>query len=492
MRDHDHGSIASNWVLVLATAALVIPVSFFVAEDVGLAGMGSDDAASEDRGELDTASQEACSDKWTPDPDWANARSRGQGLLIRTAGGVADDRERTLHTAVNLSGVGERNASDHLETLSVGDPTGAFDTLASYELGNATSHVDIDSQPGFGVSEQTATVTLSNLNLLDGLVTADKVKSVSSTDANSSQAGWSSTGTQFTGLTVDGEEIADVQPWQMVDLSDRFGNGSRVMLYERIGSVHAPDDPVNDGWASDLTVNAIHVYLRDVDMGTEGLQTIDIVISQAKGHTDFPMEPPCGPSQRVGADATALNASLPAQQPLITGYARIPFTGGHESTAIGEVEIAGNDLEVVKSEVHGGWETDRSWANASSKVADLCLWQDGGDCLVEGTAIGSTALASASSTPATVTGTTTIWGLTVAGEDLCDQIGLVAPCSPPPNTEITLPDGSTLVLNEQVTDEASTDCKSSITVRGLHLIPSGDDPELVVAESHADAAYCSR
>lgn len=492
MRDNDSGSIAFNWVLVLAAAALIIPVSFFLADDVGLAGIGSDDTGSESQGDLEATSEERCSEKWTPDPAWANARSKGQGILIRTAGSLAEDRERTLHAAVNISGVGERNETDHLEKLSVDDPTGTFDTLARYELGNATSHVTIGSQPGFGVSEQTSTVTLSNLSLLDGLVQADTVRSVADTDANSSQAGWNSTGTQFTGLTVDGEEIVDVQPWQMVDLSDRFGNGSRVMLYERISSVHAPDDPVNDGWASDLTVNAIHVYLRDVDQTSDGLQTIDIVISQAKGHTDFPMEPPCGPQQSVGAHATSFNVSLPAQQPLITGHARIPFTGGHESTAIGEAEIAGNDLEVVKSEAHGEWETDRSWANASSKVADLCLLQDGEDCLVEGTAVETTALASASSTPATTTGTTTIWGITVAGQDLCSEIGLTAPCSPPPNTELTLPDGSTLVLNEQITEQDPTDCKSSITVRGLHLVPSGDEPEIVVAESHADAAYCSR
>ncbi len=492
MRDDDKGSIASHWVLVLASAALIIPVSFFLADDVGLAGMGSDETTSERSRDLEAGSQEACSERWTPDPAWANARSRGQGLLIRAAGGLAEDRERTLHTAVNISGVGQRDETDHLEKLSVDDPTGTFDTLARYELGNATSHVTIDSQPGFGVSQQTSTVTLSNLSLLDGLVQADTVRSVADTDANAIQAGWDSTGTQVTGLTVDGETIVDVQPWQMVDLSDTFGNGSRVMLYERISSVHAPDDPVDDGWASDLTVNAIHVYLRDVDMATEGLQTIDIVISQAKGHTDFPMEPPCGPSQKVGADATALNVSLPAQQPLITGHARIPFTGGHESTAIGETEIGGNDLEVVKSEAHGEWETDRSWANASSKVANLCLLQDGDGCLVEGTAVETTSLASASSTPAATTGTTTIWGISVAGQDLCGEIGLTAPCSPPPNTELTLPDGSTLVLNEQITDQDPTDCKSSITVRGLHLVPSGDQPELVVAKSHADAAYCNR
>ncbi len=490
MRDNDRGSIASKWVLVLASAALVVPTAFFLADDVGMAGIGSDDPASDETGSLSATNQEACEDKWTPDPAWANARSRGTGLLIRTAGDALQDRDKTLRTAVNLSGVGTDQETDRIDSINLSDPTGTFDTLARYELGNATSQVDINDHPGYGVSMQTSTVTLSNVNLLDGLVKADSVQSVADTDANATQAGWNSTGTQFAGLVVDGQQIANVQPWQMVDLSDRFGNGSRVMLYERIGWVHAPDDPVNDGWASDLTVNAIHVYLRDVDQATDGLQTIDIVISQAKGHTDFPMLPPCGPTQKVGADATALNVSLPAQNPLETGKARIPFTGGHESTAIGETEIAGNELEVVKSEAHGAWETDRSWANASSKVSKLCLFQDKDGCLIEGTAVESRAGAVASDLPATTEGGTTIVGLTVAGEDVCDRIGLTAPCSPPPNTELTLPDGSTLILNEQVTDQDPTDCKSSVTVRGLHLMGAGTRPDVVVAESHADASYC--
>lgn len=451
-------------------------------------GSGDETGGGADAGSA-AGSDSDCEERWTPDPAWAHARGTGQALLLREAPGQVDENSVT-RVFVNQSSVGTERENRTMANYTL-EGSGAFDTLASFQVANSTADAVIEDDPGDGLSHHDSHVTLTDVRLLDGLIEADKIEPHARTNATTSAATYTSEGTQFSGLTVDGEEITDVSPWQMIDLSDEFGPGSRAMLYERIGSIHAPEKQVDDGWAADLDVNAIHVYLHDIDDSTSEAESLDLIVGRASGHSDFPMEPPCGPVQHVTASATALNATIPPTQPLETGHAEIPFTGGNESTQLANASLVSNNASAIDTRTRGAWEDDRSWAHAETTAADVCLVPQGDGCLVEADAVDVQVRSLAPAGEAAFSEASVQFvNLTVAGESVCEAAAN-GTCSPPPDTRISLPGGGEVTLNEQVLEDPDpTDCTTQRAVTAVHVIPPGDGHETLLGQAETGAVYC--
>lgn len=457
------------WIVAAAAGMVLVPGGIALIQQAG----GDDDPS--------------CA-KWTPEPAWANAEGTSRSLLIRDAPGQMG-QESVTHVAVNQSGLGAKQDNETMTTYRV--EGAGFETLASFEMANSSARAAVEDEPGFGRSHHASQARLTDVSLLDGLITADQIEPHAQTNATADDATYTSQGTSFSGLTVDGEELGSVAPWQMIDLSDEFGPGSRVMLYERIGSIHAPSKPVDDGWAADLDVNAVHIFLHDVDEATGDAQSLDLIVGRASGHSDFPMRPPCGPIQHVTASGTTLNTTLPPEQPLATGHAEIPFTGGDETTHVANGSLAGNTVGAVETRAHGAWEEDRSWARTVTTAGSVCLLDRAEGCLVEADALkveaSSTAPAGA---PASSEASVELVNVTVAGRDVC-ATPADGGCSPPPDMRVALPGGGEVIFNEQVQEDPDpTDCRTHREVIAVHVIPADGEHETVLGHAESGAVYC--
>jgi hypothetical protein len=116
----------------------------------------------------------------------------------------------------------------------------------------------------------TTTSQAANVNVLNGLITAQAVLAVATSYANGVTATSESNGSALVGLVVNGVNYADSPPAPNTQVS--LPGVGYVVLNEQM--------PVGDGARSTgLTVNMIHVYLTDPASGTPAG---DIVVGMAK------------------------------------------------------------------------------------------------------------------------------------------------------------------------------------------------------------------
>ena len=115
----------------------------------------------------------------------------------------------------------------------------------------------------------TTTAEAANVNLLNGLITAQAVLAVATSYANGVGATSESQGSTLVGLVINGADYGDVAPAPNTQV-DLPGVGY-VVLNEQL--------PTGDGvHSTGLTVNMIHVYLTDLS----GTPTGDIVVGTAQ------------------------------------------------------------------------------------------------------------------------------------------------------------------------------------------------------------------
>ena len=115
----------------------------------------------------------------------------------------------------------------------------------------------------------TTTAQAANVNVLNGLITADAVLAMATSYANGVTATSESDGSTLVGLVVNGVSYADVPPDPNTQI-DLPGVGY-VVLNEQLSD----GDGVHN---TSLTVNMIHVYLTDPTGAPAG----DIVIGTAR------------------------------------------------------------------------------------------------------------------------------------------------------------------------------------------------------------------
>src|SRR6266566_9277094 len=201
------------------------------------------------------------------------------------------------------SGAGSTSNSNQVLNAAVSPPGGAI-LKANVLSASSTSTID----PATNTATDTGVAESAGVNLVSGLVTADVVRGAATAQASGISSSFSSAGSAFKNLVVNGIQMNNVNPNTTINLPAlEFGTGSFVMLFEEIGlSSQPPPGQLTGGtFAADRTVNMIRVHITRLALTGDA---IDVVVSHAQAHADFPQ--PAGCPALVGTvsgDATIVN-----------------------------------------------------------------------------------------------------------------------------------------------------------------------------------------
>src|SRR5712692_6735712 len=225
------------------------------------------------------------------------------------------------------SGVGSTSNSNQVLNVAVPPPGGSV-LSANVLSASSTSTVD----PTTNTATDTGVAETAGVNVVSGLVTADAVRAVANARASGFNSTFSSAGSAFKNLVVNGAQLNNVNPNTTINLpAVQFGAGSFVKLFEEVGSSSQPPPGELTGgtFAADLTVNMIRVHITS--LATTG-EAIDVVVSHAQAHADFPQPSGCPAlAGAVSGNATIVNEQTnPSQLPVVVGFASIPPKGGHD------------------------------------------------------------------------------------------------------------------------------------------------------------------
>jgi hypothetical protein len=349
-------------------------------------------------------------------------------------------------------------------------------------------------------AEDTSTAEATNVNVMDGLVTADVVKGVAFTHADGSTAYASTNGSTITGLKVDVDGSAatpavtfDAYPNRRIDLlAPVFGDGAYVETYE---TTRAPNY-AGDNYSADAIVNMIHVHTTGGLVGAH-----DIVVSHAEAHSTFKKTHLCGTpaEQSVSGHALSISQLKPGDTvPSTIGKVVLPDKGSNGvpiTQTGGAASFIAGSLTGFSTSTNGIVTSDpATHPNASSyaESTNVCLLST----LVTPCTVGAqfirTEAAAHSGDGAASTATTQFVGLVVNGTPVVQ---------PAPNTTIPIGDSITVVLNEVACDPGGTlsldgtTCDfagghTGITIIGIHIIQKDANGivtlDVRVDESHAD------
>jgi hypothetical protein len=389
------------------------------------------------------------------------------------------------------SGIGSTSNSNQVLNVAVPPPGGSV-LAANVLSASSTSTVD----PTTNTATDTGVAETAGVNVVSGLVTADAVRAVANSRASGFNSSFSSAGSAFKNLVVNGAQLNNVNPNTTIDLpAVQFGAGSFVKLFEEIGSSSQPSPGQLSGgtFAADLTVNMIRVHITSLAPTGEA---IDVVVSHAQAHADFPQPTGCPAlAGTVSGDATIVNEQTnPSQLPVIVGFVSIPPQGGHDHQDLDQLSTSLVNGGTSVSDSAGTVLSSSSNSSSFAKAENVCLLPSAGACTVFASAINSQAnSASGGGKSSSDAGGTTLLGLAVGGTGVSDN--------PPPNTTILIPGIGSVTLNEQTCDgggapPCSGSTSSGIRVRAIHLIvdnpnalglPQGAD--IIVGEAHADSFH---
>jgi hypothetical protein len=429
-------------------------------------------------------------------PDLANARGGAFGASVKDS--LLGLDQTLVPASSSQSGVG--SSTDANQLLDVDVPVTSGEILQADVL-RTSARSTITAAPA--EATQTSTAETANVNVLNGLVTAGAVRAVATTRATGSASSFSSEGSAFKDLAVRGVGVNDVTPNTRIDLpAELYGPGSYVLLYERIGSTSGPDPgQTSEGtYAADVTVNMIHVFVTDLTPLVAGDQRVEVIVSHADAHSDFPQTFVCpgSPNQAVSGHAFVASETTDAGHlPATVGFVSIPPTGGHDHQDLDEVQITGHAAQAAVSDSRGALGPTSSDAASYAQVAGVCLLPATSGCtlgaeLVRGESV-STADASGASAG---DGDSKLVGVTVNGSTVPVEAG--------PNQRVELPGIGFVILNEQFCDNGAAladGCSdgtghAGLTVRAIHLVVTVPDNALgvktgdvIVAEAHSDATF---
>jgi hypothetical protein len=425
-------------------------------------------------------------------PDLANARGGAFGASVKDT--LLGLDQTLVRASSSQSGVG--SSGDEEQLLDVDVP--ASGEILRADVVRSSARSTITSAPAEAV--HTSTAETANVNLLNGLVTASAVRGVATARASGSASSFGSLGSAFKDLAVQGVAVNDVTPNTRLDLpAALYGPGSYVLLYERIGSTSGPSPgQTSDGtYASDLAVNMIHVVITDRQPPIPGNQALEVIVSHADAHADFPQTLVCSgaPNQAVSGHAfTASETTDAAQLPVTVGFVSIPATGGEDHQDLDEAALSVLTAGASVADSRGTLGPTASTATSYAQVAGVCLLPG---CTVRADVVRGESSSTANAAGASSNdGDTKLLGLTVNGTAM--------PVEPGPNQRVELPGIGFVILNEQFCDDGAalaSGCAdgtghAGLTVRAIRLVVTvPENPlgvktgEIIVAEAHSDATY---
>ncbi|PYR83889.1 MAG: hypothetical protein DMG19_17985, partial [Acidobacteria bacterium] len=286
------------------------------------------------------------------------------------------------------SGGGSNSNNNQVLNVAV-PPPGGSDLQANALSASSTSTVD----PTTNTATDTGVSESAGVNLVSGLVTADVVRGVASAEASGFNSSFSAAGSAFQNLVVNGVQTNNVNPNTTINLpAAQFGAGSFVKLLEEIGSSSqpAPGQIVGGTFAADLTVNMIRVHITSLAPTGDAL---DIVISHAQAHADFPQPTGCPALPgTVSGDATIVNEQAnPSLLPVVVGFVSIPPQGGHDHQDLNQLSTSLVSGGTSVSDSAGTVLSSSSSSSSFAKAQNVCVFPAFGVCTASATAITSQA-----------------------------------------------------------------------------------------------------
>ena len=402
-------------------------------------------------------------------------------------------------SASSQTGVGVNADSDQLLNLDILGVLG----LLSVAKANVLTTDTVSRVTQTAGARQTSVSEVAGLNVLNGLVTADLVRSVASTTARGDGSSFSAAGTTATNLRVNGSSVTNLTPGTRINLPKAaFGNNAYVAINEQTGTTSSPGTGVLSGgtYAADLTVTMVRVVVTGGTVGgllVLGGPPLEITIAKSTAHSEHKQTTLCTSSPTKTVSGHAFIASAEVNSLLETstvGYVEIPASGGTANKSV-TASVLPTDGSVVSTNSAAANTTGTNGATSSTsssyaQAAGVCVLKllSNPNCAVSATLIRSQANSTAtnSSRSSNATGTQftnlNVLGIPIAG-------------TPAPNTVIPLPLGlGFIILNEQVPDAVQTG-HTGLTVRAIRIVlnlplgPLVSGAEVIVAEAHSDATW---
>jgi uncharacterized repeat protein (TIGR01451 family) len=430
-----------------------------------------------------------------PNPADADASGSAFGAHVRVEP-VVDIDETLVPVSSAQHGVGTDSDDDEVLNVAILPPDG---NVLEADVLKTSSSSTVDDAPA--EANQTSIAQAVGVNVLDGVVTASLVRAVATTHADGGSSSFSSVGSTFKDLRVQGNLLSDVAPNTKIKLpAALFGAQSYVLLREEVGSTSSPDPTQTTGgdYAADLLVNMIHVVATNV----AGLGRVEVIVSNAVAHSDFPRTEICelGPTQAVSGHAfIASETTAPEILPVTVGLVEIPNTGGSQSAQLDTALLAPGEGDIVTAHVvetssSGTLGVASSDASSYASATNVCLLTMAGACTIYADVVRSTSNSSADTTGASSDAVPSyIANLVIGGTPITVDTD--------PNQVIELPGGlGFVIINEQICDngaDLALNCDdgsghSGLTVRAIHVILTVPDmlgAEVIVAEAHSDATF---
>ncbi len=327
----------------------------------------------------------------------AGANASGNAFAANIQDGLLGISE-TLPTATPVtctqgvcssqSGVGSTSNSNQVLNVAI-PPPGGGDLQANVLSASSASTVDSTTN----TATDTGVAETAGVNVVSGLVTADTVRGVATAQASGFNSTFSSAGSAFKNLVVNGTQMNNVNPNTTINLpASQFGTGSFVKLLEEIGSSSQPSPGQLTGgtFAANLTVNMIRVHITSLAPTGDA---VDVVVSHAQAHADFPQ--PAGCPALVGTvsgDATIANEQAnPSQLPVVVGFVSIPPQGGHDHQDLEQVSTSLVSGGTSASDSDGTVLTSTSSSSSYAKAQNVCALAVNGVCTASAIAIVSQA-----------------------------------------------------------------------------------------------------
>jgi hypothetical protein len=389
------------------------------------------------------------------------------------------------------SGAGSTSNSNQVLNVAVPPPGGSV-LKANVLSASSASTVD----PTTNTATDTGVAESAGVNLVGGLVTADVVRGVATAQASGFNSSFTSAGSAFNNLVVNGTQMNNVNPNTTIDLpAAQFGAGSFVKLLEETGSSSQPLPGQLTGgtYAADLTVNMIRVHITSLAPTGDAL---DVVVSHAQAHADFPQPSGCPAlAGTVSGDATIVSEQAnPSQLPVVVGFVSIPPQGGHDHQDLDQLSTSLVSGGTSVSDSAGTVFASSSNSSSFAKAQNVCALPVNGTCTASASVINSQAnSASGGRRSSSDAAGTSLLGLSVAGTPVSNN--------PPPNTTILVPGIGSVTFNEQTCDGGGVPpclgtTSSGVRVRAIHVIvdnpnatgvPQGAN--VIVGEAHADSSH---
>lgn len=403
----------------------------------------------------------------------ADAWGEAVALIVRINGEDILDSPYSQISAFQ-DGPGLGGAEESYQEIVIPD-------LLSAKILNSRIDLKVDEDPLR--SQAWAQATVTDLDILDGAITAQLIKGWAAAKAEVNLADTTTVDSNIVGLQVGNLADFEVAPGAQVIFSEIVeevvGPGSFVRTYVREDASRFPGNG-SILYVGDTTVTMLHVYLANV----VGFGSVEVIVSRAHAHAETPT-PFCGLVQSVKAAAYVARSrtTVDDQNSILVGEQHIGVVGGrgHHQLLGAQVPVGPSsyaEVNVTESEVRGNVTSNQeSRSYAMSKVLGVCILQDGtvapedatvedyGDCLIGITAIRAESNSVANASATMSWGSVTIVGLVVAGIDVCELLDFpdendvegngsstTNVCKPPKNSVVTV-GPYTIFLNQRESDE---------------------------------------